>query len=239
MVGAAPSRRRLPAGDEARRWGFADAVGADPRRAGYEWAHHGQGSGTAWRCLAGRTRRRGEGLPGTPGYPDPESVEARAVRRCATGRVYSVRAQRREVGSDHYDYKLTWLKALRDAVLSAGPSSTIVCGDINIAPADDDVFDPAAFAGHTHVTDVERAALAAVVDTDLSTSSVRGGRGAGLQLPGLPRRDVPPTRDAHRPDPRRCRRRTARRGGICRPAGAQGTKPSDHAPVIVDLDTAP
>src|SRR6202008_1765187 len=42
----------------------------------------------------------------------------------------------------------------------AAPRDAIVCGDMNIAPTDSDVFDPAAYAGHTHVTAPERAALA-------------------------------------------------------------------------------
>ena len=33
----------------------------------------------------------------------------------------------------------------------------MVCGDMNIAPTDEDVFDPAAYVGHTHVTAPERA----------------------------------------------------------------------------------
>jgi exodeoxyribonuclease III len=61
--------------------------------------------------------------------------------------------------SDHYRYKLAWLAALAEMV-SAGPESTIVCGDMNIAPTDADVFDPDAYAGQTHVTPAERAALA-------------------------------------------------------------------------------
>jgi len=40
------------------------------------------------------------------------------------------------------------------------PEATVVCGDMNIAPADEDVFDPDAYIGQTHVTDPERAALA-------------------------------------------------------------------------------
>ena len=44
--------------------------------------------------------------------------------------------------------------------MAAGPEATVVCGDMNIAPTDEDVFDPAAYAGHTHVTEPERAALA-------------------------------------------------------------------------------
>ena len=61
--------------------------------------------------------------------------------------------------SDHYQYKLAWLASLRDMV-AAGPDAIVVCGDMNIAPTDEDVFDPEAYIGHTHVTPPERAALA-------------------------------------------------------------------------------
>ncbi len=54
-------------------------------------------------------------------------------------------------GSEHYQYKLAWLASLRETV-AAGPEATIVCGDMNIAPTDADVFDPAAYVGQTHVT---------------------------------------------------------------------------------------
>ena len=37
-----------------------------------------------------------------------------------------------------------------------------MCGDFNVAPTDADVWDPAAFAGSTHVTPPEREALAAL-----------------------------------------------------------------------------
>ena len=45
-------------------------------------------------------------------------------------------------------------------MVAAGPEATVVCGDMNIAPTDDDVFDPDAYVGQTHVTPPERAALA-------------------------------------------------------------------------------
>ena len=45
-------------------------------------------------------------------------------------------------------------------MVAAGPEAAIVCGDMNIAPTDDDVFDPDAYIGQTHVTPPERAALA-------------------------------------------------------------------------------
>ena len=38
----------------------------------------------------------------------------------------------------------------------------MICGDMNIAPTDEDVFDTAAYVGHTHVTAPERRALAAL-----------------------------------------------------------------------------
>src|SRR3954470_16421886 len=45
-------------------------------------------------------------------------------------------------------------------MVAHAPEKTVVCGDMNIAPKDDDVFDPAAYVGQTHVTPPERAALA-------------------------------------------------------------------------------
>ena len=58
----------------------------------------------------------------------------------------------------HYLYKLDWLAALRASVTD--PATAIVAGDMNIAPTDDDVWDPALFVTSTHVTPAERKALA-------------------------------------------------------------------------------
>ena len=149
----------------------------------------------------------------------------------------------REPDSEHYRYKLAWLAALRDAVGAqfAAGEGMLVCGDMNIAPADADVFDPGAFIGQTHVTPPERAAL------------------VGLQAVGL--RDVVRDRwpDKHiftywdyragmfhkdlgmridlmlASDPVADRVRAA---WVDREA-RKGTGPSDHAPVMVDLDDAP
>jgi len=74
----------------------------------------------------------------------------------------------REVGHWHYEYKLNFLASLRDVVgkwLSEG--SVILGGDVNVAPTDSDIFHPDAFVGLTHVTDPERAALAALLDAGL------------------------------------------------------------------------
>src|ERR1700735_4702985 len=98
------------------------------------------------------------GIAGAPGFPDPE---ARAVAATCGGiRVYSLYVPNgREPDSDHYRYKLDWLAALKDDV-EKGQGDVLLCGDMNIAPKDADVYDPAAFLGHTHVTPPERAALA-------------------------------------------------------------------------------
>jgi exodeoxyribonuclease-3 len=138
---------------------FRDLLREELDERGYEIAVHGEAT---WNGVAILSRAGLEdvvpGLPGAPGFPHPE---ARAVAATCGGiRVVSVYVPNgREPGSEHYEYKLEWLAALREAV-AADPDATVVCGDVNIAPADADVFDPAAYEGHTHVTGPERAALA-------------------------------------------------------------------------------
>jgi len=207
---------------------------------GYEVAVHGE---AAWNGVAILSRVGLEdvvaGIEGAPGFPHPE---ARAVSAtCAGLRVVSVYVPNgRTPGSDHYEYKLKWLEALT-AMVSAHPATTLVCGDMNIAPTDDDVFDPDAYVGQTHVTPPERAALAAV-------------EGVGL-------RDVVRERW---PDQRVFTYWDYRAGMFHQDCGMRidlvlagddvaervkaawidrharkGKGPSDHAPVIVDLDEAP
>lgn len=141
------------------REAFTELLGTELTTRGYEFAVHGQPqwNGVAILSRAGLDDVR-TGLPDEPGFPAPE---ARAVSAsCAGIRVHSVYVPNgRTPDSDHYRYKLAWLAALRDAV-AAGPEAALVCGDMNIAPADADVFDPAAYVGQTHVTPPERAALA-------------------------------------------------------------------------------
>jgi exodeoxyribonuclease-3 len=70
----------------------------------------------------------------------------------------------REVGHDHYGYKLAFLDRLRgqlDRHESAG-RDLLLSGDFNIAPDDRDVWDPAAFEGATHVSPPERERLQAI-----------------------------------------------------------------------------
>ena len=179
------------------------------------------------------------GLAGAPGFPEPE---ARAIAATCGGiRVHSVYVPNgREPGSDHYRYKIAWLAALTDTVRKA-PDATIVCGDMNIAPTDADVFDPAAYVGQTHVTDPERTALAILQSAGLH--DVVRERWPGRRVftywdyrAGMFHQDLGMRIDlvlASGPVAGRVRAAWVDR------QARKGTGPSDHAPVIVDLDEAP
>jgi len=218
---------------------FAGLLGAELDARGYSVAAHGE---PAWNGVAILSRVGLEdvatGLPGAPGFPHPE---ARAVAATCGGiRVLSVYVPNgRAPGSEHYRYKLAWLGALRDAI--ADPDSTVVCGDMNIAPTDDDVFDPQAYVGQTHVTEPERAALrevAAVGLHDVVRDRWPGERvftywdyRAGMFHQDLGMRIDLVLAGASVRD-------RVRAAWIDRHA-RKGRGPSDHAPVIVDLDEAP
>ncbi|MGD3110010.1 exodeoxyribonuclease III [Streptomyces sp. YGL11-2] len=141
------------------------------RELGYEAAVNASGR---WNGVALLSRVGLEDvLQGLPGGPDYEGVqEPRAVSAtCGPARVWSVYVPNgREVDHAHYVYKLGWFEALRTAVAedAAGARPFAVLGDYNVAPTDDDVWDPAVFVGQTHVTPAERAALASLREAGLT-----------------------------------------------------------------------
>jgi exodeoxyribonuclease III len=179
------------------------------------------------------------GVAGAPGFPNPE---ARAVAATCGGiRVHSVYVPNGRVpGSDHYRYKLDWLRALAQD-LSVGPESAVVCGDMNIAPADEDVFDPDAYIGQTHVTAPEREALARL--QALGLRDVVRDRWPDKRVftywdyrAGMFHQDLGMRIDlvlASVPVAERVRAAWVDR------QARKGSGPSDHAPVIVDIDEAP
>ena len=90
-------------------------------------------------------------------------VETRAIGATFNGvRVWSVYVPNgRELGHDHFHYKLDWLDALKRTVADdAGDQPFAVIGDFNIAPEDRDVHDPKAWDGQVLVSAAERAARA-------------------------------------------------------------------------------
>ncbi len=207
---------------------------------GYQVAVNGE---TQWNGVAILSRVGLEdvvlGIPDGPGFPHQE---ARAIAAtCAGVRIHGVYVPNgREPDSDHYRYKLEWLEALRRQV-DEGPAARIVCGDMNIAPADADVFDPDAYLGQTHVTEPERAAL-----TDLQSIGLHDvvrDRWPTERVfsywdyrAGMFHQDLGMRIDlVLASDPVADRVKAA---WVDRKA-RKGTGPSDHAPVIVDLDEAP
>jgi exodeoxyribonuclease-3 len=220
---------------------FTELLGSELADRGYEVAVHGE---AAWNGVAILSKVGLEdvvpGLPGGPGFPHQE---ARAVSAtCGGVRVVCVYVPNgRAPDSDHYRYKLEWLDVLRATVAAGDPAATVVLGDVNIAPTDADVFDPEAYAGHTHVTPPERAALAALVDLGLhdvvrerwpdervfSYWDYRAGmfhQDLGMRIDLVLAGDAVASRVAAAWIDRQARK---------------GKGPSDHAPVIVDLDDAP
>jgi exodeoxyribonuclease-3 len=136
---------------------------------GYESAHFGVGR---WNGVAIVSRVGLEQVePGFAGGVAPELAEGRILSAtCGGVRVTSVYVPNgRAVGSVYYEEKLAWLAELRRHLeRSASPDDAVaVCGDFNVAPEDRDVWDPAAFAGATHVSEPERAALASLVEWGL------------------------------------------------------------------------
>jgi exodeoxyribonuclease III len=151
----------------------ADAFPAsDVEKLGYQVAAHGDGrwNGVAILSKLGLADVV-PGLRGDPGYPTSEVFETRVITAtCGGVRVCSVYVPNgREPGHEHYTYKLAWLAALREAIAddAADDRPFAVLGDFNVAPTDDDVWDPEAFRFATHVTPPERAALAALRDLGL------------------------------------------------------------------------
>jgi exodeoxyribonuclease-3 len=221
---------------------FAELLGGELAGRGYELALHGEAT---WNGVAILSRAglddvvRGLGDQ-APGFPHPE---ARAVSATCGGiRVVSVYVPNgRTPGSEHYQYKLAWLASLRQMVAAAGPEQTIVLGDVNIAPTDEDVFDPEAYIGQTHVTPPERAALAEL--QALGLHDVVRDRWPNDRVftywdyrAGMFHQDLGMRIDLALAGSAVAGR--VRAAWIDRQA-RKGKGPSDHAPVIVDLDEAP
>jgi exodeoxyribonuclease-3 len=219
---------------------FTDLLGEQLVSRGYELALHGE---VQWNGVAILSKVGLDdvvpGVAGAPGFPLPE---ARAVTATCGGiRVTSVYVPNGRVpDSDHYRYKLEWLAALAEQVRS-GPSEAVVCGDMNIAPTDEDVFDPEAYIGQTHVTPPEREALAQLQAVGLR--DVVRDRWPGKRVftywdyrAGMFHQDLGMRIDlvlATAPVSDRVRAAWVDR------QARKGSGPSDHAPVMVDLDEAP
>jgi exodeoxyribonuclease-3 len=229
----------------------ADAPHDALARLGYELSHHGSG-GRNGVAIASRTpvshveTNFGEPLqkPGTSDTDDDDPfAEARKIAGVVAGvRVVSLYAPNgRTVDSPFYAAKLAWFDRLaRWLEATRRPDEPLVLGgDFNVAPTDADVWDPKVCHGGTHVSPPERAAFARLVQWGLIDAyrrfhpeldrytwwDYRAGdfhRNVGMRIDHL--LVTPPV--------------AARAVGseIDREARKGKPIPSDHAPLLVDLD---
>jgi exodeoxyribonuclease-3 len=221
------------------------------RAAGYELAHHGEGrwNGVAIASRAGLAEvlaNFGEplGPARTPDAGDDEPLaEARMISAVACGiRVVSVYAPNgREVGSVFYRAKLAWFERLSAWLAQAtrGGLPLVVGGDFNVAPEDADVWDARACHGGTHVSPAERAAFARLCEHGLFDAyrrlhaepgrytwwDYRAGsfhRNWGMRIDHLLASESLAAR--------------LRWAEIDREARKGEPRPSDHTPLVLDLD---
>ena len=204
---------------------------------GYEIAHVGLNQ---WNGVAIASRVGLEdvqiGFDGAPSWQDV--AEARAIgATCGGVRVWSLYVPNgRTLADPHYPYKLEWLAALRD-VATAWTGPVALVGDWNIAPTDEDVWDPAVFEGSTHVSAPERAAFQAILDAGYSDVVRPFAPGPGVYTYWDYTQLRFPKRQGMRIDfilgsPDFAQRVT--HAEIVRDE-RKGKAPSDHAPVLVEL----
>lgn len=212
------------------------------QEAGYVAADHSGGRWAGVAVLARAEHGIGDVARGLPGEPDAD--EARWVEATVGDvRVVSTYVPNgRSLDSPAFTAKLAFLDALRDrAAELAGPA--VIAGDFNVCPTDLDVWNLAKVHGATHVTSDERARLQAALDTGYVDAfrhlhpdqtgftwwDYRAGhfhKGYGLRIDlMLVSTDLADGLVAGQVD------RAYRK-----PTKVPGTKPSDHAPLLIDID---
>ncbi|MEX2550497.1 MAG: exodeoxyribonuclease III [Nitriliruptoraceae bacterium] len=176
-----------------------------------------------------------------PGEPAPD--EARWIEALVDGvRIASVYVPNgRDRDHPMFAVKLRFLAAMRDRLIGlVGEGPAVVAGDLNVAREDRDVWDVAQLGISTHITPEERAGIDALLDVgfvdvfravepdgpgftwwDYRMQSYRRGWGMRIDVV-LASRDLATARCAV--DTR------------FREPNVAGDKPSDHAPVVVDLE---
>lgn len=208
----------------------------DVRAAGYEAVVVGQRQWNGVAVLArGPLALRHTGLPGEEDFG--ARLVAAEVDGLAVASVYVPNGK--DLGHDDFARKLRWLDHLGDFLAgNYDPASPlVVAGDFNVCPADVDTFDPVGLSGEIFHTVEERAALVRLRDWGLvdlfrrshpevpgfSWWDYRGGnfhRGLGLRIDLL--LGTAPVA-------------AALRGAAVERDFRKGPKPSDHAPVTVDV----
>lgn len=212
---------------------------AELEQAGYTAVHHSAGQWAGVAILARAPLTVSDPLPGLPG--EAAVHEARWCEATVGGiRFASTYVPNgRTLDSPEFPRKLTFLEAIADRAAAQDPGAPLViAGDLNIAPTDADVYDPPAFVGSTHVSVDERRRLRAILERGALLDAYRHlhpdtpqftwwdyragnfHKGLGLRI------DLALVSRALGPRLTEC--------GIDRNF-RKGTKPSDHAPLLVRL----
>jgi exodeoxyribonuclease-3 len=170
-------------------------------------------------------------------FPGPSTADGTAQTLRVIG-AYFPNGQ--EPGSDKFEYKMNWLKGLRDWVkveLQANPN-LVLMGDCNITFDDADVWDPIGLKDTIHCTEEERYHLRALIAMGLVDSfrlfeqpaksySWWDYRDFGFRRNHGLRIDHILVSDALKPLVQACAiDKTPRKN----------ERPSDHAPVVLTLD---
>jgi len=213
---------------------------ADLEQEGYHALVHGQ---KAWNGVAVLTRGAAEVLQ--TGLPGQEDFGARLISATVDGlRFTTVYVPNgKQVQHDDFTRKLAWLDQLTNHLReqTAGTDDAVLCGDFNICPEPVDSWNEERFAGSIFHTDEERARYRKLLEcgyTDLYRNSFpekqefswwdyRGGsfhRGHGLRIDFLLATASVASRLRSVEIDRDFRKKIGE------------VKPSDHAPVIADLD---
>ncbi len=210
---------------------------AELRAAGYDAVHDsgGQWAGVALLARSPLTPLDAQlGLAGEPGPHEARWCEA-TIGQIRFTSVYVPNG--RTLESPEYPRKLAFLDAMARLASAPAHEPRVIAGDMNIAPADIDVYDPQAFVGGTHVSDPERATLQQILDAGMVDAyrhlhpgeqqftwwDYRAGhfhKGLGLRI------DLALIAAALAPRLTEC--------GIDRNF-RKGSKPSDHAPLLFEL----
>ena len=209
---------------------------AELEAVGYDAVHHGEGR---WNGVAILSRIGIDDVEVGFGGPEDAFGARLITATCGGVRVLSCYVPNgRTLDSDHFVAKLAWLDRLRTR-LADQPAGALVAalGDFNVAPRDADVWDMAALEGMTHVSESERSAIQSILDLGYEDVFVRlnpdGGvyswwdyrdgafhKGHGMRI------DLALTSAALSP---------LVRGAFVDRDARKGVKPSDHAPVVLDV----
>lgn len=104
-----------------------------------------------------------------PGFEDPQRrILATTIDGVRVVNLYIPNGS--EVGSEKYEYKLSWLAALRDFLENEldRHEKLVVLGDFNIAPADEDVYDAQKWGDAILCSPKERTALKRLLNLGLN-----------------------------------------------------------------------